>query len=191
MAMAPPSEPQDLSTRCPQGVCEFCGVACAVCARHAWRLKLWAQVPKASLQHILDVWASVSVGLTGRDRLADFAARVLDGREACCDWGAFRAGLLYLQPRKLWFCSRIQGSRGGPLPYRRSMLLVLRAWARVCPARPKLQLVDWWLNRMLYDVLPNRIYFFLGANHAYSVGEGEWYALLNILRLRSHWCHGA
>ena len=51
-----------------------------------------------------------------------------------------------------------------------------------------LQLVDWWLSQSLYYVLPDRIYWFLGANVSDSRGKGEWYYLLTLLRLQApHW----
>ena len=51
-----------------------------------------------------------------------------------------------------------------------------------------LQLVDWWLSQSLYYVLPDRIYWFLGANVSDSRGEDEWDYLLTLLRLQApHW----
>ena len=49
-------------------------------------------------------------------------------------------------------------------------------------------LEDWWLSAALYGILPNRLYCFLGANVIGSVGEEEWYTLLDILGLVApHW----
>ena len=52
-------------------------------------------------------------------------------------------------------------------------------------------LVDWWLGPgapLYHHVLPDRIYWYLGANVSYSQGENEWYSLLSLLRLQApHW----
>ena len=108
--------------------CAVCGVACVACAQTARRRQCWEATSQLFVRHIIEAWCSVSVGLCGRDRLADFAAGILDNRWACTDQVAFDAGLQYLLPRRLYFCSWIQGSKGRPLPYRRSMLLVIRGW---------------------------------------------------------------
>jgi hypothetical protein len=44
-----------------------------------------------------------------------------------------------------------------------------------------LKLKDWWSSEALYYILPNRIYFFFGANQQDSEGEEEWYMLLDLL----------
>ena len=56
-------------------------------------------------------------------------------------------------------------------------------------ANPQMQPVEWWLNRSLYYILQNRLYYLLGAGVADSEGEDEWYGLLGILRVQGHWCH--
>ena len=173
------------SSYSPFMTCVSCGAVCPVCARDDARRELQKQVPIELLQQILAEWSSISVGLCGRERLADLAARVLDGErlpepsappkapppcpERCqyelpmrvhstkcmapctrfrghegpcafnCHHGvwvvgfdavALHAGLGYLQQERLRFCSWVQGSRARPLPYKRSMLLVLRAWKK-------------------------------------------------------------
>ena len=51
-----------------------------------------------------------------------------------------------------------------------------------------MRLADWWLTQSLYYVLPNRLYWLLGANVIDSVGEAEWYDLLDALGLAPpHW----
>ena len=75
--------------------------------------------------HATPAWGSVSIGLCGRDRLADYAARVLDRRERTIDRVAFHAGLQYLQPRRVWFCSCRS------LPYKSGMHQLLEAWGSV------------------------------------------------------------
>ena len=77
----------------------------------------------AGVHQLLEAWGSVSIGLCGRDRLADYAARVLDRRERTIDRVAFHAGLQYLQPRRVCFCSCRS------LPYKCAMLLVWEGWA--------------------------------------------------------------
>ena len=47
----------------------------------------------------------------------------------------------------------------------------------------KMSLRDWWLDYHLYYILPNRIYFFLGAEEIDSEGEDEWYNLIILLHL--------
>jgi hypothetical protein len=40
---------------------------------------------------------------------------------------------------------------------------------------------DWWTDKQLFYMLPNRLYWFLGAQTRYNggteVGEWEWYSL--------------
>ncbi len=52
-----------------------------------------------------------------------------------------------------------------------------------CP----LQLADWFADEVLYYILPNRMYFFLGAEVSDSQGEDEWDHLRWILRAE---CYG-
>ena len=40
-----------------------------------------------------------------------------------------------------------------------------------------MQLDDWFQDPVLYYILPNRVYFFLGAEAIDSDGEDEWYEL--------------
>ena len=40
-----------------------------------------------------------------------------------------------------------------------------------------MRLADWWLTPSWYYVLPNRLYWLLGADVIGSVGEAEWYDL--------------
>ena len=54
-----------------------------------------------------------------------------------------------------------------------------------------MHLVDWWLTTSLYYILPDRVYWYLGANASDSQGENEWYHLLTLLRLQApHWAQG-
>ena len=62
------------------------------------------------LHQLFEAWGSVSIGLCGNDRLADFAAQVLGRAKPCNDRVAFLAGL-----RPLW--------------RRRAMLWVFEEWA--------------------------------------------------------------
>ena len=48
---------------------------------------------------------------------------------------------------------------------------------------PRMQLGDWWVLPGHYNLLPNRLYFFLGAKITGSRGENEWYSLIALLRL--------
>ncbi len=50
-----------------------------------------------------------------------------------------------------------------------------------------MELVEWFDPPELvqYYILPNRIYYFLGADVIDSEGEVEWYMLLWLLR--QHW----
>ena len=51
-----------------------------------------------------------------------------------------------------------------------------------------MRLADWWLTQGWYYVLPNRLYWLLGANVIDSDGEAEWYDLLDTLGLAPpHW----
>ena len=45
---------------------------------------------------------------------------------------------------------------------------------------PLSSLTTWFHDRCLYYILPNRIYYFLGANISDSRGEIEWYQLMDI-----------
>ena len=47
--------------------------------------------------------------------------------------------------------------------------------------RAKMQLVDWWTDRELFHILPDRIYFFLGAGVSDSEGEAEWDKLVFVV----------
>ena len=52
-----------------------------------------------------------------------------------------------------------------------------------------MQLMDWWIDRHLYNILPNRVYFLLGAQISDSDGEFEWDMLHVIMNLPPlHWC---
>ena len=51
-----------------------------------------------------------------------------------------------------------------------------------CPLR----LADWFADEVLYYILPNRMYFFLGAEVSDSQGEDEWDHLRWILRAESY-----
>ena len=56
------------------------------------------------------------------------------------------------------------------------------------PAPRTMELVDWWLSAAMYRILPNRLYWLLGANVSDSEGEAEWYDLLDTLGLIApHW----
>ena len=57
------------------------------------------------------------------------------------------------------------------------------------PRAPEtMKIGDWWLNSALYGILPNRLYWLLGANVIDSAGEDEWYALVNVVGLTApHW----
>ena len=44
-----------------------------------------------------------------------------------------------------------------------------------------MRLADWWDSPSLYYILPNRIYYFLGAEVSYSSGEDDWYDLIDAL----------
>ncbi len=46
-----------------------------------------------------------------------------------------------------------------------------------------MQLVEWFLVRELYYIMPNRAYWLLGANVIDSKGENEWYNLLDLLHI--------
>ena len=51
-----------------------------------------------------------------------------------------------------------------------------------------MRLADWWLTSPLYYVLPNRLYWLLGANICGSTGEHCWHNLLEALDLQvPHW----
>ena len=51
-----------------------------------------------------------------------------------------------------------------------------------------IRLRDWWLIPGHYGILPNRLYWLLGADRIGSRGENEWYTLLSTLRLVApHW----
>ena len=54
-------------------------------------------------------------------------------------------------------------------------------------ASPAKELPDWWMDSHLYYVLPNRIYFFLGAQVTDSEGEDEWYALCRAIYASAQW----
>ena len=45
---------------------------------------------------------------------------------------------------------------------------------------PLSSLTTWFHDRFLYYILPNRIYYFLGAKISDSRGEIEWYQLMDI-----------
>ena len=45
----------------------------------------------------------------------------------------------------------------------------------------KMRLADWWDSPRLYYILPNRIYYFLGAEVSDSSGEDDWYDLIDAL----------
>ncbi len=44
-----------------------------------------------------------------------------------------------------------------------------------------MELPDWWLEHRLYNILPNRLYFLLGAQVIDSEGEDAWYALFRAV----------
>ena len=116
--------------------CVACGAACAVCARR----ELAAEVRRC-LPRVFFAWASASVGLSGRERLADFAALVLDQRRPVSDVVAFDLGLFWLGQERLRF-------RGTRLRQRtRALALVVRAWQMrgQAAARP----LDRWLSRRM------------------------------------------
>ena len=41
-----------------------------------------------------------------------------------------------------------------------------------------MHLLEWWLSEAMYYILPNRLYWMLGANEIDSDGEEEWYILV-------------
>ena len=43
-------------------------------------------------------------------------------------------------------------------------------------------LKDWFTSEHLYNILPNRVYYFLGAEVSDSEGEEEWDSLREALR---------
>ena len=45
----------------------------------------------------------------------------------------------------------------------------------------KMHLRDWWSCQALCYLLPDKVYFFLGANEIGSMGECECYMLLELL----------
>ena len=45
----------------------------------------------------------------------------------------------------------------------------------------EMHLRDWWSCQALYYLLPNKVYFFLGADEVDSKGECEWYISLELL----------
>lgn len=49
-----------------------------------------------------------------------------------------------------------------------------------------LHLRDFWRSQALYYILPNEIYFWLGAQVSDSEGESDWYSLCEALCLYSH-----
>ena len=50
-----------------------------------------------------------------------------------------------------------------------------------CQPCEKMHMRDWWSSQALYYILPNRVYFFLGAEEIDSEGECEWYMFLDLL----------
>jgi hypothetical protein len=51
-----------------------------------------------------------------------------------------------------------------------------------------ISLCDWWLIPGHYGILPNRLYWLLGADVIGSAGEDEWYSLTAALRIvPPHW----
>ena len=50
-----------------------------------------------------------------------------------------------------------------------------------CQPCEKMHMRDWWSSQALYYILPNRVYFFLGAQEIDSEGEYEWYMFLDLL----------
>ena len=40
-----------------------------------------------------------------------------------------------------------------------------------------MHLHEWWAAEGFYYILPNRLYWLLGANYTDSLGEWEWYTL--------------
>ena len=56
------------------------------------------------------------------------------------------------------------------------------------PSRGSVHLQDWWSSEAMYYILPNRLYWLLGANTCWSVGEWEWYNLCYVvLGFEKHW----
>ena len=52
----------------------------------------------------------------------------------------------------------------------------------------RMRLVDWWILPGHFSILPNRLYWLLGADAIGSQGEHEWYTLLELLQLVApHW----
>ena len=49
-----------------------------------------------------------------------------------------------------------------------------------------IQLRDFWSSQDLYYVLPNKVYFFLGAQIMDSEGESDWYSLCDALFTYPH-----
>ena len=44
-----------------------------------------------------------------------------------------------------------------------------------------MHLHEWWAGDEYYYILPNRLYWFLGADAIDSLGEWEWYTVLHGL----------
>ena len=45
---------------------------------------------------------------------------------------------------------------------------------------------EWFIDETLYYVMPNRVYYLLGANVSDSDGEDEWDNLKLLMRLLQH-----
>ena len=69
---------------------------------------------------------------------------------------------------------------------RACVVMTSRACVREEDNKVSIQLRDFWSSQDLYFVLPNKVYFFLGAQIIDSEGECDWYSLRDALFTYPH-----
>ncbi len=101
--------------------CTTCGEFCVFCVDKALDRRLWPH----SIRAILQQWASLSVGLCGRERFIDLAVCVLyDEQCPVFDLLALDMGLYWLEKRSLRFRHKRL------VDYTRCMRVLLCLWRR-------------------------------------------------------------
>ena len=69
---------------------------------------------------------------------------------------------------------------------RACVVMTSRACVREEDNKVSIQLRDFWSSQDLYFVLPNKVYFFLGAQIIDSEGESDWDSLCDALFTYPH-----